>query len=120
MKNCTTRAVASGRAVIQNAGHMLAFCEENLQMLDNEAECRHVLRSFELVPPVDSNVTSDVCIIFKDTRSAHAVKPDKMEPGKRHKKQMSCFCAAFLTNSQGCPNEDFTGPWEEAKVGKKR
>ena len=120
MKNCCTRAVASGRVTIQKASDMVKFCCENLTVNKLSDDCYHLLRSFVQIDTVniDRHVTSESLKTLTGSRSLHAMRPDRNQWGKIMKKQQSCFCSDCLEGRQDCKNKAFTGPWTPAAVVK--
>ncbi|XP_076440515.1 uncharacterized protein LOC143279993 [Babylonia areolata] len=113
VKNVATRAVQSGNAVIQNAGDMLKFCTENLQVVgDESAACKHMLRSFEKIQGRDVSraTTSDSFLTLPGTRNLHALRPVALN--RMQKKLRSCFCQFCTAGLEGCKNSEFTGTWE--------
>ena len=98
VKNCCTRAVASGRVTIQKASDMVKFCCENLTVNKLSDDCYHLLRSFVQIDTVniDRHVTSESLKTLTGSRSLHAMRPDRNQWGKIMKKQQSCFCSDCL------------------------
>ena len=80
IKNCASRAVASGKAFIQSAQDLFEFCQNNLTIKPSETCMDHVVCSFELIKEVERDAVSvDDLRCVKGTQSIHSAVPSNIE-----------------------------------------
>ena len=116
IKNCASRAVASGKASIQSAQDLYNFCLRDLSIsLSGHCADDHIVCTFELIKTDEvkrDGISVEDLKCVKGTQSIHCVVPSGSE-GSLCVRLLSCTCPVCLVGEEGeCENKSMTLDWK--------
>lgn len=114
VKSYLSQAVASGRAVLQNAHDIVSFLNCNMSLTN--MQCSHPKRTFSLIKDasVDRSISSSHLKTLSGTKKIHSLKV--LNSQTLAVRQFSCFCHfCFLGLYDDCLNKQVIGGFNHVK-----
>ena len=116
VKMSATRAVKSGRAVIDSPKSFYEFMEKEMTTHDHEHKKSHRKFMYVSSDEIERNSKDSECLVtIQGTHHLHCVASTG-KPGEVKVRVLSCHCLDCKEEAKNCANIENVGPWQTVNL----